>query len=379
MANSWKNERWDSLRLLTPNWQSRLPGQVYSGSDPDGFMTVAEVVTFVEQYSDLIDSPVHEDTTVTAVSSNGQGYLVETDRGPWRADTVVLANGACNTATVPDFAEQTPSTIDQLTPQDYRNPEELADGGVMVVGASATGVQLAEEIHQSGRPVTLSVGEHVRLPRRYRGRDIQFWLDATGRLDERWDEVEDLSRARTIPSPQLVGTPDHRTLDLNALTDAGVRLRGRLGNVRDGRALFSGGLRNQCSLADLKMRRLLRLIDEWIDTEGIEADDGAPEDFAPTTIAVDTPLELDLISGEIKTIVWATGFRPDYSWLTLPVLDHKGHVRHEGGVVTESPGLYLIGTTFLRRRKSTFIHGAGDDANDVTDHLREYLDTTRSP
>ncbi len=374
VANSWKRERWDSLRLLTPNWQSRLPKQRYDGDDPDGFMTVPEVVAFIERYAGTVDAPIELDTTVTAVRARNGAYEVETDQGPWLARTVVMASGACNIASVPAAAAGVPPGVDMVTPDRYRNPDQLADGGVMVVGASATGLQLAEEIHLSGRPVTLSVGEHVRMPRRYRGRDIQWWLDAIGRLDERWDQVEDLRRARNIPSPQLVGTPEHRTLDLNALADIGVALRGRLGAVRDGTAQFSGGLRNQCRLADLKMRRLLKLIDEWIEQTGAEAEPGGPEQFAATRVEEEPPLALDLTSGEVRTIVWATGFHPDYSWLELDLFDHKGRLRHDGGVVTEAPGLYLIGTTFLRRRKSSFIHGAEDDAYDLTDHLKAYLD-----
>ena len=240
---------------------------------------------------------------------------------------------------------------------------------MLVVGASATGVQLAAELRQSGRPVILSVGEHVRLPRTYRGRDVLWWMDASGVWDQRYDEVDDLARARRLPSPQLVGTPERTTLDLNALTAMGVELVGRLAAVRDGRALFSGGLRNVFSLADLKLERLLDVFDEWAGRRRIG---DAPERFAPTEAPRSPRLELDLRSGEIQTIVWATGFRPDYGWLDVPVLDAKGQLRHDGGVV-DSPGLYALGLPVLRRRKSTFIHGIEDDAREVIDHLGGYL------
>ena len=177
-----------------------------------------------------------------------------------------------------------PATIEQLTTFDYRNPEQLPDGGVLVVGASATGVQLAAEIRRSGRPVTLSVGEHVRLPRTYRGRDVLWWMDASGVWDERYDEVDDLTRARRLPSPQLVGTPERATLDLNALTDLGVELVGRWATVRDGRALFSGGLRNVFSLADLKMQRLLGNFDDWAREQGLDAELDPPERLEPTRV-----------------------------------------------------------------------------------------------
>ena len=265
-----------------------------------------------------------------------------------------------------------PASIECFTPLDYRNPDQLPEGGVLVVGASATGVQLADEIHRSGRPVTLSVGEHVRLPRTYRGRDVLWWMDASGVWNQRYDEIDDLTRARRLPSPQLVGTPERTTLDLNALSAAGVEIVGRLAAVRDGRALFSGGLRNQFALADLKMDRLLDTFDEWARSHARDADVGPPERFEPTRAPASSRLDLDLASGEIRSIVWATGFRPDYSWLDVPVVDRKGHLRHDGGVV-DAPGLYAIGLPVLRRRKSTFIHGAEDDARDIVDHLAGYL------
>ena len=374
VANSWRTERWDSLRLLTPNWQSRLPGYAYEGADPDGFMTMTETIDFIAGYADAISAPVQTGITVTAVRPEGSGYEVETDRGSWEAATVVLASGACNIASVPAVAETVPSAIATLTPMNYRNPEQLADGGVLVVGASATGIQLADEIHRSGRPVTVAVGEHVRLPRTYRGRDIYWWMDVAGVLDEGYDEVDDIVRARNVPSPQLIGTPGRVSMDLNSLTDIGVVLTGRIGAVVDGRAQFSGSLRNICSLADLKMNRLLGLLDEWATENGLDDDVEAPHRFEPTRVAESPMLELDLADGEIETILWATGFRPDYSWLEVPVLDRKGLVRHDGGVVVDAPGLYIIGLNFLRRRRSSFINGAADDAKTLADHLASYLD-----
>ncbi len=383
MANSWRHERWGSLRLLTPNWQTRLPGHRYEGPDPDGYMAMSEVVEFIEQFAKFSRAPVRTGTNVTAVRRTDDGYDVTTSRGEFgeagepdiehiRCRAVVIASGACNQPTVPQFNDALPASVEQLTPFDYRDPAGLPDGGVLVVGASATGVQLAAELARSGRPVTLSVGEHVRLPRTYRGRDVLWWMDASGVWDQRYDEVDDLTRARRLPSPQLVGTPERTTLDLNALTAMGVGLVGRWAAVRDGRALFSGGLRNLFSLADLKMARLLDGFDEWARAHGCDAEVGPPERFAPTRVPESTRLQLDLASGEIRTIVWATGFRPDYRWLDVPVVDAKGQLRHEGGVV-DSPGLYALGLPVLRRRKSTFIHGIEDDARDVIDHLTRYL------
>jgi putative flavoprotein involved in K+ transport len=371
VANSWRTQRWDSFTLLTPNWQTRLPGRVYDGDDPDGFMTATEIADFVAGYADFIDAPMRTGTTVTAVRVADGDYEVLTDQGAWRCRSVVLAGGACTTSSAPAFAAATPAGIEQVNPLDYRHPDELADGGVLVVGAAATGVQLAEEIHASGRPVTLSVGEHVRMPRTYRGRDIQHWMEAIGRLDERYDDVEEIRRARAVASPQLIGSPERRTLDLNRLVAAGVALRGRLGTIRDGVALFSGGLRNHCALADQKLGRLLDEIDAWIAEHG-PLDVAPAERFEPTRVDRGTPLSLDLTSGEITTIVWATGFQPDLSWVRLPVFDAAGRLRHDGGVV-DAPGVYFLGASFLRRRRSSFIHGADDDSRDLADHLAGHL------
>ena len=372
MANSWRRERWDSLRLLTPNWQSRLPGVGYDGPDPDGYMTAADVVKLIDRFAARGRVRVRTGTNVTSLRRTDDGYHVSTSRGEIRARTVVLASGACNLPTVPGFAQGVPPDVEQLTPLRYRDPAQLPDGGVLVVGASATGVQLAAELRQAGKPVILSVGEHVRLPRTYRGRDVLWWMDASGGWDQRYDEVEDLTRARRLPSPQLVGTPERTTLDLNALAATGVELVGRWAAVRDGQALFSGGLRNVCALADLKLDRLLDVFDDWAATEGLDVEVDPPERFAPTQVPPSSRLQLDLRSGEIRTILWATGFRPDYRWLDVPVVDAKGRLRHDGGVV-DSPGLYALGLPVLRRRKSTFIHGIEDDAREVIDHLTRSL------
>ena len=373
-ANSWRRERWDSLRLLTPNWQSRLPGYHYEGRDPDGYMTMREVVEFISRYAVVIAAPVRTHTTVTSVTRTDVGYTVTTNTGVLQCRAVVLASGACNVPSVPSLSQALPPHVQSVTPFDYRNPGHLPDGGVLVVGASATGVQLADEIARSGRAVVLSVGEHVRLPRTYRGRDVLWWMDASGVWNQRYDEVDDLMRARRLPSPQLVGTPERRTLDLNSLTAAGVELVGRLAGVRDGQALFSGGLRNQFALADLKMNRLLTTFDDWSQVQGRDGDVDLPERLEPTRAPSSSRLKLDLRKGEVRSIIWATGFRPDYSWLDVPVVDHKGYLRHDGGVV-DAPGLYVLGLPVLRRRKSSFIHGADDDARELVDHLVTYLST----
>lgn len=376
VANTWKHERWDSLTLLTPNWQSRLPGYAYRGADPDGFMTVPEVVRFIEGYADFISAPVETGTTVTSVAPDDDGYRVQSDRGEWQCRVAVLAGGGFNRKAVPAVSEAVPPHIEQVHAGDYRHPGQLPDGGVLVVGASATGVQLADEIHRSGRPVTLSVGEHVRMPRVYRGRDIFWWLEAAGIQDERYDEVDDLVRARNVASPQLIGARDGSTLDLNALMGLGVKPVGKLAGVGNGKFQFSGSLRNVCNLADLKMDRLLDTLDEWAAANGVDPEVDPSHRLDRTRVEDSPPLTLDIERSGIRSIVWATGFSPDFSWVDAPVLDRKGRIRHQGGVV-DAPGMYVLGLTFLRRRKSSFIHGAEDDTRDLAAHLHAYLERKR--
>jgi putative flavoprotein involved in K+ transport len=373
VANSWRRERWDSLRLLTPNWLSRLPGYPYTGADPDGFMTMPQVIELVCNFAAATAAPVRTHTAVTSLQRLDGGYRIVTNDGEIRCRAVLLASGAANVAHVPQVHRAVPEQIECVTAFDYRNPDRLPSGGVLVVGASATGVQLADEILRSGRPVMLSVGEHVRLPRTYRGRDVLWWMHASGVWSQRFDEIDDLERARRLPSPQLIGTPERATLDLNALRAAGAEIVGRLVAIRDGRALFSGGLRNQFALADLKMDRLLDTFDSWLSEKASGVGVGPAERFEPTRAPQSPRLSLDLRRGEIRSIVWATGFRPEYHWLNVPVLSHKGELHHHGGIVAEAPGMYAIGLPVLRRRKSTFIHGAEDDARDLVGHLVRYL------
>jgi len=372
VANSWRTERWDSLRLLTPNWQSQLPGWDYDGADPDGFMDMAQVIEFIAGYARHEAAPVRVQTTVTGVSALDRGYRVQTDRGSWHCRCVVVASGAFNTPLVPALAKALPDGLEQLTTHQYRNPAQLREGGVLVVGAAATGLQIADEIRRSGREVTLAVGEHVRMPRTYRGRDIQYWLQVCGLLDEPYWQVDELARVRRLPSPQLIGTPEKRNLDLNALDDAGVNVVGRLAGYDGRNAQFSGSLGNVIRLADLKLGRLLDSIDQWIDGAGQDSPAEPPWRPEPTRLPPSPQLALDLTAGAVQTVLWATGYRPDYSWLNLPVLDRRGQAIHDGGV-GGLPGIYFMGLPFMRRRNSSFIAGTGGDARDICRHLLGYL------
>ena len=374
VANSWRTQRWPTLRLLTPNWQTRLPSHDYAGDHPEGYMPLAEVVATLTRYARLIDAPVRTARTVHTLRTASQGFEIHANDDVLCARAVVLATGACNLPAIPGIADAVPPSITTLTPLTYHDPSQLPDGGVLVVGASATGVQLADEIHRSGRPVTLAAGEHVRLPRTYRGRDIFWWMQATGLLAERYDQIDDLTRARHLPSPQLTGTPGAITTDLNTLTALGIRIVGRLGRIAGGMTQFSGSLPNTCALADLKMNRFLTRADQWATASGLDDELPPPHRFAPTRV---DPHSGSDGSGEITTVLWATGFRPDHSWLDIPVRDRNGHIRHDGGVVTGAPGLYILGLPVLRTRASTYIHGAGPDSEALAGHLHSFLSNRR--
>jgi putative flavoprotein involved in K+ transport len=309
---------------------------------------------------------------VLSVRADDAGYIVATTRGNWRCRCLVIASGACNVASQPAFASGLTGGIRSMTPLEFRNPENLAQGGVLVVGASATGVQLAQEMQRCGRQVILATGEHVRACRTYRGRDIKWWMDACGVLDMGIAEIDDIKRARNVPSMQLIGTPTRESIDLNSLQDAGVTVVGRLAGLNGAKAQFSGGLANVCRLADLKLNRLLQTIDQWAANNGLDGEVDPRERPVPTRVPELQDLSIDLADRNIRTVLWATGYRPDYSWLSVPVLDRKGQLRHQGGVV-EAPGMYVIGLPFLRRRKSSLIDGVGDDARDLATHLQGYL------
>ncbi|MGE0226162.1 MAG: NAD(P)-binding domain-containing protein [Acetobacteraceae bacterium] len=369
IAERWHSERWDSLRLLTPNWMSRLPAWTYQGNDPDGFMTAADFAEHLSHYARASQAPVCTETTVRCVRPGPHGYVVDTDRGRWEANAVVIATGNCDEPAVPAMAQRLPETIRQIAPPAYRNPDLLPRGGVLVVGASATGAQIADEIQRAGgRQVWLAAGGHTRVPRTYRGRDIWHWLDAIGILDDRWDAVSDIVRARRQPSFQLVGRPDRQDLTLGTLHQAGVRMLGRVMDARGSMMRFADDLPATLDSAHAALERLLARIDACADKLGAPADPrGCPRIILPPA-----PTALDLAAEGIGTVVWATGYNRNYRWLRVPVLDAAGEIAHDGGV-TPAPGLYVLGLRFMRRRRSNFIDGVGLDAHDLAEHLTAHL------
>lgn len=366
VGQSWRSERWDSLRMLTPNWANLLPGM--SHPDRDGYMTPGDFTSQLERLAKDGAGEVLTNTKVKRIAPSTKGFLVECDTGDWTAQAVVLATGAASQPIVPKLAQAVPEYIKQVTPDRYKSPADIPDGGVLVVGASASGVQLARELQLAGRQVTLATGSHVRLPRRYRGRDIEHWLHVTGVLDQSTDEIFNLPRAMQLPSPQLTGAAHN--VDLNALQELGVSVVGRLSAIREGVALFSGGLAHLAASADLKMHRLFDLADQWIAENGVDAP--APDRPADTALPAEPILSLRLDAESIRSVIWATGFAPDFSMVDMPAFDPRGRLKHSGGVC-DIPGLYVLGLPFLRRRRSHHISGAAADAEDLATHISAFL------
>jgi putative flavoprotein involved in K+ transport len=374
VGERWRSERWESLRLLTPNWQTRLPGFQYDGADPEGYMTAAEVAVFLDRYSRSFAAPVWARTEVVEVGRTTGGFVVGTNQGTWAAKAVIVATGYCGLPSVPAWAAGVTPAVHQVTPATYRRAADLPPGGVLVVGASATGIQLAHEIREAGRPVVVAVGHHTRVPRCYRGRDILWWLDRMGVLDERIEDVHDREQSIAQPSFQLVGRPDRMTIDLAVLQEMGVGVTGRLTGIDGGVARFDDSLVATTVAADVKLAGLLRRIDGFIDATGMTAQGSRLDEFAPLWPRfVEARRRLDLRTEGLNTIVWATGYRRTYPWLQVAdALDNRGEIRHERGV-TPVDGLYVIGLQFLRRRNSSFIDGVGHDAAALAAQVAQHV------
>lgn len=376
VAQRWRTERWDSLNLLTPNWMTRLPGWLYTGTDQEGYMSAAELVGYLERYATAFGAPVETDTTVLDVSADDTGYRVVTDRGTWATRHVVIATGPSGQPRVPETIKSLHDDLWLTTANQYRNPAALPAGGVLVVGASSSGAQIADELSRAGRQVVLAVGRHTRMPRRYRGMDIYWWLERTGRLSRTIDDFADPAAARREPSLQLVGRnqPERfgEDLDLATLQARGVRLTGRLQGIEGDTASLGDDLTETTATADKRMHRFLDAVDRHIHESGLSREVLTATRPGPVACAP-APAALDLRAEGIGTVLLATGYRPDYSWLSLPITGSDGRIVQRRGV-TPAPGVYVVGQPFQHRRDSGFIDGARNDARAIVAHL-----TAREP
>lgn len=369
VAQRWRAERWNSLRLLTPNWMTRLPGWSYQGRDPHGFMSRKEVTDFLTAYGADFAAPVMTHTRVLSVTHRAGTFLVATTRGNWRARSVVIATGACDVPRVPRCASAIDPSIAQVTLDSYKTSSQIARGGVLVVGASASGLQIASALQSSGRDVTLAAGRHTRVPRTYRGRDIMVWLERTGILQEKRDPARDVDTLARTHSVQLIGSPTGRSLDLAAFRAQGGRVTGRLTGAEGTRIGLGETLRQDIRSAEARMGKILRRIDQHIARHGLNAP--APGRIDPVDCPV-APAQIDLAREGIRTIIWATGYSRDYSWLHVPVLSPGGEIYQQGGA-TPVAGLYTVGLPYMRRCNSSFIDGVGRDARAITKLIANQL------
>lgn len=358
IADRWRTRGWDSLRLLTPRWLSRLPAWSWDGPDPHGYMSRDEVVGYLAAYAASFGAPVVRGAEVRSVRADDDGFVVVTTAGTWRAHDVVLATGHCAAPHVPGVGRSLPRGLHQVAADSYRRPADLPSGGVLVVGASASGVQVADELTAAGRDVLLSVGSHTRLPRRYRGRDVLAWLSALGTLDRPRDSLADPGPTPHESSMQLVGRDAPREMDLASLQSRGVRLAGRLLAAHGSRALFADDLSATTQDADARLTRLLARVDVIADAADAPASDPAGPVAARTAGA---PTELDLRRTGVRSVVWATGYRRPVPWLHLPVLGPDGEIRHRAGR-TPVPGLWVVGAAWQTRRSSAMLDGVRHDA-----------------
>lgn len=375
VASAWR-QRWDSFTLVTPNWQLRLPGHPYTGEDPDGFLPRDRVVEYLEDYAASFDPPIRFGATATRVAPDGDGgYVVETDDGTLRADNVVVAAGTFQQPRIPPASQRVPAGIEQLHSRDYRNPDQLGDGAVLVVGSGQSGSQIAQELHESGRDVHLCVSGPGRLPRRYRCRDGMWWAMKLGITDQTVDEL-DSPEERFTANPRISGRDGGQTINLHEFARDGIQLLGRLEDVRDGRALLAPDLHASLEAADTMVAEFCAGVDQYVQEAGLDAPEESLEQLRDG-YDQEQVTELDLTEAGIGTVLWATGYRWDYSsWIDLPVFDEFGYPVQDRGV-TEHPGLYFLGLHYLHTLKSGLFLGVGEDAQHVADHLAQRSARTR--
>jgi len=366
VANAWRNQRWDSFTLVTPNFQVRMPGAEYAGTDPFGFMPLAEVVKYFDAYVQNFSLPVRCRVEVGSVEKNPRGYLVRTNEGNYQAANVVIATGLYQSPKIPEFSRAILPGIKQIHSMEYKNPSALPSGAVLVVGTGQSGAQIAEELYQSGRKVYLSIGSAGRVPRRYRGRDINDWFTRMGMFDTKVGELKS-PRAKFTPHPQISGKNGGESLNLHQFARDGVVLLGHIRDARNGRLIIAPDMKETLAKVDQFELDALKMVDAFIARTGLN---GPPEVVSQLRDGygkeeVDT---LDLVVAGVKVVIWATGYDFDFSLVKLPVMDGDGYPIQQRGV-TEYDGLYFLGMPWLHSRKSGILFGVGEDAAYLAAHI----------
>jgi putative flavoprotein involved in K+ transport len=368
VAQRWRSERWDSFRLLTPNWQTRLPGYRYSGPAPDGFMRRDEIVDFFDAYAQSFAAPVRTGVTVLRAEQVDDGWRIATSAGTYRAANVVVATGHYEVPRLPTvISSRISADIAQVRARDYRNPDGLPPGAVLVVGAGPTGQQIADELARAGRRVYIAVGRHRPLPRRYRGYDAYWWLDRMGSLHRRVDSLPDSDAAANAPSVVLSG--EREDLHLRRLVRRGVTPLGHLSRVEGTTLHFADDLHQSLATADDNATRFRSQVDAFVAEHGLHvpATPNVPQQLPRWATGPATTI--DMIQAGMSAVVWATGYRRDHSWIAAPVFSASGAPVHSRGI-TPARGLMFLGLRFMYRRNSNFIDGVGADAAYLADSIR---------
>ena len=367
VAESWRTRRWDSFCLVTPNWQCQLPGHPYAGPDPEGFMKKDEIVRYIEEFAEKFDPPVREGVTVQRLRRHESGaFEITSDIGEVLADQVVVATGGYHTAVIPRLAERLPASITQLHSSQYRNPEALPEGAVLVVGTGQSGCQIAEDLHLAGRKVHLCVGGAPRTARRYRGKDVVAWLDEMGYYKMPVHEHPQKDRVRAKANHYVTGRDGGRDIDLRKFALQGMKLYGRLKELDGGKLRFAQDLRQNLDQADAVAESIKTTIDKYIESRQIDAP--TEERYRPLWEPDEEPLELDVHEAEIQTVIWSIGYRSDYTWIDLPIFNGKGYPAHERGV-TPIAGLYFLGLPWQYTWGSGRFSGVAKDAEFLADRI----------
>jgi putative flavoprotein involved in K+ transport len=367
IAERWRSERWDGLKFQFPNWSVSLPEFSFPHTDPDGFAATGEIVQFIDAYAAFVAPPIRCGVAVTRLRrrDGAPGFVAETSDGVIEADNVVVATGPYQRAVMPDLLRDD-ARVFQVHASRYTNPDQLPPGAVLVVGSGASGAQITEELCRAGRHVYLSVGAHTRLPRRYRGHDLIWWLGAMG-IDQ--TPVEARGPSRLLPL--ITGAYGGHTIDFRRFAADGMTLLGRVAAARDGVLDFAPDLAESLANGDALYATFLDMVDAHAGHHGLNM----PEDPAARAVLPDPPCleqpirRLDLRTDGIGAVIWATGYGVDFGWIDVPVLDARGEPVHRGGI-TAVPGMYFLGLQWLSKMSSSFLSGVGDDAAVLADHIR---------
>lgn len=367
VASAWKS-KWDSFTLVTPNWQLQLPGFSYEGDEPDGFLFRDKVVSFLEEYTEHFNLPMRFGSQVTSVEHNVDetGYVVKTLDTLYTANNVIVATGSFHHPHIPECREKVSPDIRQMHSSEYQNPEEIPDGGVLIVGSGQSGCQIAQELHEHGRRVFLSTGSAGRLPRRYRGKDCMYWAEKIGIFTRTVQDLES-PEERFAPNPHVSGKDGGRDINLHQFARDGITLLGHLRDVEGDRVFLADDLHENLTQADQFAAEFCNGVDNFVEATGMDA---PKEDISRLTHGFDQELitELNLGSSGISTILWATGFDWDWSWIDLPLFDEFDYPIQNRGI-TDYPGLYFIGLRWQHTLKSSLFYGVGDDARHLVKHL----------